>query len=53
MWKRKKCGCVNTTLHSTGPATIRCFSHRGKRAKKKRALAHWEHVDGTMLVRNG
>lgn len=40
-WKRKDCGCVNTTLESTGPVTIRCARHKGKRAKKGRALAHW------------
>lgn len=52
-WKRKPCGCVKTTLRSTGPVTIRCLSHRGKPAKKGRTLAHFEDVNGTLMVRRG
>lgn len=49
-WKKKPCGCVNTMLPSTGPVTIRCQKHRGKKTKKGRALVHFNE-DG--LVRHG
>lgn len=40
-YKRKKCGCVNAVL-TIGPAAIRCARHRGKRAKKGRALCYFD-----------
>jgi hypothetical protein len=42
LWKRKACGCVNSYLASAGPVSIRCARHRGKRAKKGRALCYFD-----------
>lgn len=44
-WKRKKCGCIRTTL-SIGPVWIRCDRHRGK-PSKKRIVCHFDE-DGVV-----
>lgn len=53
-WKRKDCGCVKTTLSvgNVGKVVIRCGRHLGK-PSKRRAVLHWQDIDGTMVVRRG